>query len=218
MTMWDALRAGLDAFIGRMPLLLGAWLLILGCQQAIDLLVPDTYGWIEVLITMIALAPLYAGQRLLALKAVRREPAVFADLFVGLRHWGPILGANLLVGSLMLLGFVAFIVPGIIVGVMYSFVMIRLLDSRDGERRVRVTEAMAESAKYTRGYRTTIFGVGFVLVMPYVVLGMLMAMSAHIAPWILELVVLLSGTLFLGPVQATSVMAVYDHALKHPYP
>ncbi len=219
MTSWAALREGFDAFTRRLPLLMGAWIVILVCQQVIDLLIPDSLMLLEYVLSMIVLAPLYAGQHLLALKVVRREPVVFRELFAGLSKWWPILLAYLLVGLLTMLGFVAFIIPGIIVALMYSFVLIRFLDSKEGTRTVRISEALSESAQITRGYRGTIFGIGLLLAIPYMVLVVLVWIStydASIPNWVIEIVAILSGTLFLGPVQAASYMVVYDRALNHP--
>ena len=219
MTAWTALRNGFDAFTARLPLLLGAWLVILACQQVIDLLIPDSLLLVESAISMIVLAPLYAGQHLLALKVVRGEPVAFKELFAGMSKLGPILGGYFLVGLLTVLGSVAFIIPGIIVALMYSFVLIRFLDPREGTRTVRPTEAMSESARITKGYRGTLFGIGLLLAIPYIVLGALLWMSFYdpsIPAWVIEIVAVLSGALFLGPVQATSFMVVYDYAVSHP--
>jgi len=198
---------------------MGAWIVILVCQQVIDLLIPDSLMLVEYIVAMIVLAPLYAGQHLLALKVVRREPVVFREFFTGLSKWWPILPAYLLVGLLTMLGFVAFIIPGIIVALMYSFVLIRFLDPNEGGRTVGVFEALSESARITKGYRGTIFGIGLLLAIPYMVLVVLVWIStydASIPSWVIEIVAVLSGTLFLGPVQAASYMVVYDRALNHP--
>ncbi|MCK5248050.1 hypothetical protein KAR02_14195 [Candidatus Bipolaricaulota bacterium] len=219
MTSWTALRDGFDAFTTRLPLLLSAWLVILACQQVIDLLIPDSMLLVESIISMIVLAPLYAGQHLLALKVVRGESVVFKELFAGKPQLGPILGAYLLVNLLIVLGAVVLIIPGIIVALMFSFVLIRFLDPKEGARTVRATEAMRESAQITRGYRGTLFGIGLLLAVPYLVLGVLLWISAYdssIPTWAIEIFAILSGTLFLGPVQATSYMVVYDYALNHP--
>lgn len=218
MTSWTALRDGFDAFTRRLPLLLGAWLVILACQQVIRLLVPDSMIWLQLMV-MIVLAPLHAGQYLLALKVVRREPVIFKELFEGMSQVGPLIGAYFLVNLLTILGFVAFIIPGIIVALMYSFVLIRFLDPKEGTRTLQVAEAMRESVYITKGYRGTLFGIGFLLAIPYMVLFFLLWMSTYdssIPAWVIELVTILSGTLFLGPVAATSYMVVYDHALGHP--
>jgi len=218
-TAWKALRDGFDAFTTRLPLLLGAWLVILVCQQVIDLLIPDSMILLETVILLVVLAPIYAGQHLLALKVVRREPVAFKELFAGMSKLAPLLGAYCLVTLLTILGIAAFIIPGILVALMFSFVLIRFLDPKEGERAVRVTQALSESRRITTGYRGTLFGIGFLLGIPYMILSLVLWMSAYntgIPAWLVEVIAILSGTLFLGPVQATSFMVVYDHALKHP--
>ena len=62
MTSWTALREGFDAFTRRLPLLLGVVLVLVAVQQIIDLLIPDSLFWIESMVTVIVLSPLYAGQ------------------------------------------------------------------------------------------------------------------------------------------------------------
>ena len=74
MTSWTALREGFDAFTRRLPLLLGVVLVLLAVQQIIDLLIPDSLVLLEWIVTVIVLSPLYAGQYLIALKVIRKEP------------------------------------------------------------------------------------------------------------------------------------------------
>ncbi|MFC2095897.1 hypothetical protein ACFLSW_05630 [Candidatus Bipolaricaulota bacterium] len=217
MTAWTALREGFDAFIRRFPLLMGAGLVILACQQAIYLLIPETLWWVQLLLILALLAPLHAGQYLLAVKVVRHEPAAFRDLFAGTSKWGPISLAYLLVSLLTALGFVALIVPGIIVSLMYSFVLIRFLDPKAGERKGSVLELMSESARITKGYRGVLFGIGLLLSVPTLVWTVItLLVEQPISPWIIQLIGIFSGLLFLGPVSAASFMVVYDHALEHP--
>ncbi|MCK5585256.1 hypothetical protein KAJ02_04220, partial [Candidatus Bipolaricaulota bacterium] len=93
------------------------------------------------------------------------------------------------------------------------------LDPDERTRVVRISEAMSESARITKGYRGTIFGIGVLLAIPYMVLAILLWISAYdpsIPTWVIEAVAILSGALFLGPVQATSFMVVYDYAVNHP--
>ncbi len=219
MTSWVALREGLDAFIGRFPILMGAWLVIALLQQGIDLLVPESLAGVEVLISIVILAPLYAGQHRLALKAVRGERAEFRELFWATRYWGPLLFAYVLVCLLTALGLIFLIVPGVILALGYTFVLIRFTDPSCEHRAKRATEAMRESLEMTKGYRGVLFGIGFLLLIPVFVLAILFWISVQnpdFPQWVLEVVSLFSGALFLGPVQATSFMVVYDHALKHP--
>ena len=132
---------------------------------------------------------------------------------------GPIVGAYLLVTLLTVLGFAVLIIPGIIVALAYSFTLIRFLDSKGDGQSVTATEAMRDSVRITRGYRGTLFGIGFLLAIPLVLLVILQTVSIYnplFPPWIAEIIAIFSGALFFGPVQATSYMVVYDHALEHP--
>lgn len=219
MTSWTALREGFDAFTRRLPLLLGVVLVLLAVQQVIDLLIPDSLVWFESIVTVIILSPLYAGQYLIALKVVRREPVVFKELFAGMSQIGTIVGAYVLVTLLTVLGSFALVIPGIIVALMYSFTLIRFLDPKEGARTLRATEALRESARITRGYRGTLFGIGFLLGIPLAILIILQTVSVYnplFPSWIAEIIALFSGALFFGPVQAASYMVVYDHAVTHP--
>jgi len=219
MTSWAALREGFDAFTRRLPLLLGVVVVLLAVQQVIDLLIPDSLVLLEWMVTVIVLSPLYAGQYLIALKVVRREPVLFKELIAGASQIGPIVGAYLLVTLLTVLGFVALFIPGIIVALAYSFTLIRFLDPKCGETPLRASEAMRDSARITKGYRGTLFGIGFLLAIPLVIVVILQTMSFYnplFPSWIAEIIAIFSGALFFGPVQATSYMVVYDYALKHP--
>jgi len=219
MTSWTALKEGFDAFTRRLPLLFGVVLVLLAIQQLIDLLIPDSLILLESLITIITLSPLYAGQYLLALKVVRREPVAFRELFDGFSHIGPIVGAYMLVMLLTILGAVALVIPGVIIGLAYSFTLIRFLDPKTRGQSVSAIEAMKDSARITRGYRGTLFGISLLLGIPMIVFIVLQTLSVHnslFPGWIAEIVALLSGALFFGPVQAASYMVVYDHALDHP--
>lgn len=219
MTSWTALREGFDAFTRRLPLLLGVVLVLLAIQQAINLLVPDSLIWLKLLVTAIVLSPLYAGQYLIALKVVRREPVVFKELFAGMSQIGPIVGAYVLVTLLTGLGTIALVIPGLIIALVYSFTLIRFLDPKGGGRSVSATEAMKDSARITRGYRGTLFGISLLLGIPLVIIVILQTVSNYnplFPSWIAEIIAIFSGALFFGPVQATSYMVVYDHALNHP--
>lgn len=217
MTSWGALREGLDAFTRRLPLLLGVWLVVLVVQQIIGLLVPDDLLWVEALLLMLILPPLHAGQYRVALKVVRSERCTFSSFLDGIRRWNAVLPAYLLIGVLTGLGLLALIVPGILVALAFSFTLICLLDEDAHGRRFSALEAMRESLHLTHGYRGIVFGIGLLLAVPYILLTLLVVLDAlnpAIPSWILELVAVLSGTLFLGPVQATSLAVVYDHARR----
>jgi uncharacterized membrane protein len=133
--------------------------------------------------------------------------------------WGTIVGSYLLYVLLSSLATLALIIPGIIVGLMFLFAPIRFLDPKEGARSLGAIEALRESARITRGYKEILFGIGFLLGIPMVILLVLQMRSLNdprFPAWIIEIISLLSGALFFGPVAATSYMVVYDHALNHP--
>jgi uncharacterized membrane protein len=217
MTSWSAIREGFDAFSRRLPLLLGVWLVVLTVQQIISLLVPRDLLWVEALLLVLILPPLHAGQYRVALKVVRGERCTFSSFGDGIRRWNAVLPAYLMTGVLTGLGLFALIVPGILVALAFSFTLICLLDEDAQGRRLSALEAMTESLHLTRGYRDIVFGIGLLLALPYVFLSVLVfldTLNPAVPSWILELLALLSGTLFLGPVQATSLAVVYDHARR----
>lgn len=218
LTSWSCLREGIDVLVRRFPLLLGAWLVILAVQQLINLVIPPSWMWIGLLLQIVVLAPLYAGQFLLALRTVRNEPAAFRDLFHGIPCWGTLVVVSLLTSLLTGLGCVLLIIPGILWALMFSFAPIAVLDrSGDGGAAVRIgaIEAMKRSKELTEGYRGTLFGISLLLAIPSIVVATFVVISTYMPDfylpyWAIELFSLLSGSLFLGPLHAASYMVAYD--------
>jgi hypothetical protein len=218
LTTWTCLRTGIDVFVRHFPLFMGAWLVILAVQQAVDFALSDRWPWIALLVQLVLIAPLYAGNSLLALTAVRHEPASFRLLFRGFPRWGTFAGITLLTALIVLVGFALFVIPGIIWAVMFAFAPIVVLDpwSHDGfPRRVGILDAMKRSRELTHGYRGVLFGLSLLLGLPSVVIGVLVVIKAHnpafpLPLWALDLLALLSGTLFLGPVSAVGYMYAYS--------
>lgn len=216
MTAWRALREGFDAFVRRLPLLFGAWLVILAVQQALDLLIPESMILLSLAAPFVVLPPLYAGQHRLALAAVRDEPVAFRDLFVGFPRFGVIVVAYLVVQLLTAVATMVFIIPGIIVFLTYAFVLIQFVDPERGDPRPSIRSAMRRSAEITDGHRGSLFLVYLLLGVPILVWSLVTYFSivAGVRPWIAELIAIFGGFLFIGPVSATSSMVIYDHALK----
>jgi len=218
LTVWGCLREGVDAVVRRFPLLFGGWLVILGVNQAVTVAVPPTWSWVSLVISLVLLAPLQAGFHLIALRAIRNEPTGFRDLFVGFSRWGTIVGASLLVSLLICLGILLFLLPGILWALTYAFVPIAVLDRSRGvgpRRRLGPIEAMRRSRELTEGYRGVLFGIGLLLILPtlaVVALSMVKTLLPEfpLPVWAIRVFLLLSGTLFLGPLQAASYMAVYN--------
>ena len=217
---WSCLREGIDALVRRFPLLLGAWLVILAVQQGIGLAFPalGPWTWLHLVLYVVLLAPLYAGQYLLALKVVRNEVVGFRDLFRGFSRWGTLALVSALTSLAVAAGFFLFVVPGIVFALMFAFAPIVVLDESASTGRkvsIRPAEAMRRSKEITAGYRATLFGISLLLSLPTIAIGVAAGVSAavpeiQIPLWAIELFSVLSGTLFLGPLHATSYMVAYD--------
>jgi uncharacterized membrane protein len=117
------------------------------------------------------------------LKTARGENATVADLFSGGPLFLSAIGITILSGLAFLAGFVLFIIPGIIVALMFSQGMLVLVDQNTG-----VIESLRYSAQATKGNKLTLFalglitsglglvvtvftcGIGFFFVYPYIML------------------------------------------------
>ena len=89
-----------------------------------------------------------------ALKVTRGEEAEVADLFKT-DQLGPYIGASILFGIMVAVGFILCIVPGIILAVIYGFYGYVIL-----ERGAGVGEGFSRAAEITKGQRGTIFLLG----------------------------------------------------------
>ncbi len=65
--------------------------------------------------------PLYAGFYLVANKLSRGEEVIYPDFFAGFRFWIPAAVVSLLSQTLIALGLIALIIPGIYLAVSYLF-------------------------------------------------------------------------------------------------
>jgi phage FluMu protein Com/uncharacterized membrane protein len=95
------------------------------------------------------------GQAKYFLKIARGQTAEVTEIFSGGPRFLPILGVCLLVGLIVGLGLLALIVPGIILGCMFSQAYYLVLD-----RRMGVIESMSLSSELTKGNKGTIFLIG----------------------------------------------------------
>jgi hypothetical protein len=103
-------------------------------------------------------APVFSyGGKLMFLQSVRQEKADFECLIKGFQqNYLSIILANLLVTALIVLGFFALLVPGIIIACRLAFVSYLVMD-----RKLDPIEAVETSWRMTRGHGWTIFFMGF---------------------------------------------------------
>jgi len=77
----------------------------------------------------------------------------FIALFNQFKYFWRVLGANILVGLIVIGGLILLVIPGIYWGLKYIFTVILIIDKDLG-----ILEAMAESAKMTKGIKLRLFG------------------------------------------------------------
>ena len=97
------------------------------------------------------------GQSLYFLKVARGQRAEFGEIFSGGPFFFSIFVASLLVGLIVMVGFVLCIVPGVIFALMFSQFYFLILD-----RNVGIMDSLNISKQITTGNKLTLFLIGLV--------------------------------------------------------
>jgi uncharacterized membrane protein len=122
---------------------------------------PDLVAWappriarmaVTAPIAFVVSAFLHVGLLRLVLQAARGEAPSFAVLFSGAGRVLPMLGLTLLMGMALVLGFLLFIVPGVILSLGWCMAPYYLVDANLGP-----IEALEASWEATKGVRGTLF-------------------------------------------------------------
>ncbi len=128
------------------------------------------------------------GSTQLVLKAQENtESLTFGDLWAPHPFWKYV-GASILVGVIVVIGFILLIVPGIIWALRYMFVPYLVMD-----RKLKPFEALKESARITYGHKWQLLGL----------IGLIVLIN------ILGALALLVGLLVSGPVSAIALGHAY---------
>jgi len=114
---WDLLQPKLGIFAGYVLVLFGIGL-ALSFVPSVVLLIVNT----------IISPPLYAGLFIVAHKLILEEPVEFGDFFKGFEKFGVFLAAVLVPSLLTFLGTLLCIIPGIYLGIAYSFTLLFIID------------------------------------------------------------------------------------------
>ncbi len=93
----------------------------------------------------------------LYLQGVRRENVDVRNILRGFDYYLNIVLANLLMSALIIIGFLALIIPGIIIACRLAFVPYLVMD-----KNLDAIGAIEESWRMTKGYGWTIFGMAIV--------------------------------------------------------
>ena len=123
--------------------------------------------------------PIYIGAMVYALSRIKegQRPTYSEAILVGLRNWGRLFVAQFVAGLLILLGFIALIVPGIVLLVRYA-----LLDPAVVLEGAAPGEARRRSTELTSGIRWQIFGAGFLFLIAFGVLSFLIYLPLEFFP------------------------------------
>jgi len=115
------------------------------------------------------------ASKYLFLQVVRREQVDIKNILRGFDYYLNIILANLLMTALIAIGFLALIVPGIIVACRLAFVPYLVMD-----KNLDAIGAVEESWRMTRGYGWTIFGMGIISI--FIVIAGLLCLIIGIIP------------------------------------
>ena len=116
------------------------------------------FGLLALLYSFLALPVIEYGSNMIFVQAVRKIKPEFELLLKGFwENYLNIILANLLVVALVILGCIALIIPGIIIGCRLAFVSYLVMD-----KKLDPIEAVEQSWKLTRGHGWTLFFMGFV--------------------------------------------------------
>jgi hypothetical protein len=96
---------------------------------------------------------------------------------IGFRNWGRLFGARFLTGILVLLGLIAFIIPGIVLLVRYAFLdEVVVLEGADA------LEARRRSTELTVGRRWQILAAGFLFFVSFMLCSFVVQLSLALLP------------------------------------
>lgn len=118
--------------------------------------------WIEAI-----LGPIYIGALIYALFQIKSGRGVTyrEAMAVGIRKWGALFGARFVSGLLILLGFIALVIPGVVLTVRYSLLDAAVIIEDKG-----ITDSRARSIELSEGNRWQIFWSALLFFIPYLIL------------------------------------------------
>lgn len=167
---WQQLKKNFLYFIAVILMLAIAESPISGLSDSEFDITPITY-LILILATayMFLIFPVFKfGGAFIFLKGIRNEKMDVTDLFLGFReNYVSIILANLILFTLIGIGFLFLIIPGIILVVRLSFVSFLVMD-----KRMEPIAAIEKSWEMTRGNAWKIFGM-FLVAIPVFIAGLL---------------------------------------------
>jgi hypothetical protein len=134
-----------------------------GLDEADPLLIMKISMWIEGIV-----GPIYIGALLYALLQIKsgRRVSYGEAIGIGVSKWGSLFAARFIAGVWIALGFLALVIPGVVLMVRYS-----LLDSAVVIEGKRTSESRARSVELTAGRRWQIFWSAVLFFVQFVILS-----------------------------------------------
>jgi len=137
------------------------------------------YLVLSLILSMIYI-PLCLGMSILFLKIARNEDVGYLDVFLGYKNTWKVIGVTILSSIIIFLGYIFFVIPGIILSYMYSQIYFVLVDNPD----IGVIECLRKSRELMVGEKLNFFvlelsfilwillvlvtfGIASIYVMPY---------------------------------------------------
>lgn len=165
---------------------------------AADLLV----GLVSAVLTPLATGALTYG----VFQIVRgREVSVGDSLSVGLSRLLPVIGVGILQGILVAIGLLLCLVPGFIAAAVLAVSVPVAVIEKPG-----ITKSLGRSADLTKGFRWTVFGVTFTIILLQMAAGLAVALAMPVSTVLWFGAYTVQLVLFTG-LQATAGSLVYYH-------
>ena len=136
--------------------LTGKWGTIWGAL-IVYVLVSSVAGFIP-FVSLIIEGPLSLGLAIIALSIVRRRDTSVSVLFDGFNNFASAVGVLLLTGIVVVVGFICFVIPGIILALGLSQVFNVLADNPN----MSVVDVLKKSYEMMKGYKGTYFVLNLV--------------------------------------------------------
>ncbi|SCI01684.1 MULTISPECIES: DUF975 family protein [unclassified Romboutsia] len=131
------------------------------------------YPTIIGIVTFLIVTPLVLGKTIFFLKLSKSEEGRCSDVFLGYKNYLKVIGVSILSEIIICIGFIVFIIPGIILSLMYSQVYYILAENPD----IGIVECLKKSRVMMQGQKWNYF----VLMLSFILWGILTAITAGIA-------------------------------------
>jgi uncharacterized membrane protein len=178
---WQIMQQNLGGFIG--------FAAIIALVSVIPQFMPERLVPLASIAVNIITPVLAAGALIVAFKIIKQQTTTFGDFFQGFNKFLPIFLTNLVVGIFVFLGLLLLIIPGIYLGVAYSFAVAFVVG-----RNFDFWEAMETSRKVITRRWFSFFAFLIVLLLINIAGALLLGI----------------GLLFTGPLTTCAIAAAFD--------